>query len=390
MNLKIEDIYSTLISKVRVISVASSKRNYALDFWKFVFSVIVVLFHSANLTDCAEKWVFVNGRIGVEFFFIVSGCMMAASLERSSQLSVASDTARFLKRKYLSLMPNAIIGSLICFVALQVAPGNNSVRTIIERFLQILPELFLIKACGLHILSVNGVTWYLSSMLLVMAIVYPIYKSHKTIFETIFAPVGFLLLMGYLYRTYGSLSNLESWQTYTSLANVRALADILGGIVCYQMVKNLRRFQYTFPMRVVFTAIEWFCYVLSIIYIYDHRPGKADFGIFALFMIAVAITVSQCGVDSLIFRSKVFAWLGKYSYSLYVGHSCWRKKQFAQAFYPATWDFYQRVAAYLILSFVSGLFIMYMSDLLRRIWNNVKIPLKTLIIKEQNNIRKNV
>lgn len=52
------------------------KRNYTLDFLKFVFAIIVMLFHSNSLTSDQGQMIFLNGRIGVEFFFLVSGCLM--------------------------------------------------------------------------------------------------------------------------------------------------------------------------------------------------------------------------------------------------------------------------------------------------------------------------
>ena len=58
------------------------KRNYTLDFLKFVFAVIVMLFHSNSLTNDRGQMIFLNGRIGVEFFFLVSGCLMCESALR--------------------------------------------------------------------------------------------------------------------------------------------------------------------------------------------------------------------------------------------------------------------------------------------------------------------
>ena len=60
----------------------SVKRNYTLDFLKFVFAVIVMLFHSNSLTSDQGQMTFLNGRIGVEFFFLVSGCLMCESADR--------------------------------------------------------------------------------------------------------------------------------------------------------------------------------------------------------------------------------------------------------------------------------------------------------------------
>lgn len=60
------------------------KRNYTLDFLKFVFAIIVMLFHSNSLTSDQGQMIFLNGRIGVEFFFLVSGCLMCESAVRQT------------------------------------------------------------------------------------------------------------------------------------------------------------------------------------------------------------------------------------------------------------------------------------------------------------------
>ena len=46
-------------------------RNGAIDFWKFVFSILVVQFHSSNLTEI-KTTPFVGAAIAVEWFFLVS------------------------------------------------------------------------------------------------------------------------------------------------------------------------------------------------------------------------------------------------------------------------------------------------------------------------------
>lgn len=59
------------------------QRNGTIDFLKFIFAVIIVIFHgSQKLTDDSSLQIFKSGRLGVEFFFLVSGYMMAASAEK--------------------------------------------------------------------------------------------------------------------------------------------------------------------------------------------------------------------------------------------------------------------------------------------------------------------
>ena len=59
-------------------------RNGQLDFFKFVFAIVILLFHGRILGDAAsvDKLLFENGAIAVEFFFIVSGFFFVPSVER--------------------------------------------------------------------------------------------------------------------------------------------------------------------------------------------------------------------------------------------------------------------------------------------------------------------
>jgi len=55
------------------------KRNGEIEFLRFVFAVVVVIFHfnsSFNLN--AFHW----GRLGVEFFFMVTGVLLAMSAKK--------------------------------------------------------------------------------------------------------------------------------------------------------------------------------------------------------------------------------------------------------------------------------------------------------------------
>lgn len=44
------------------------KRNYEVDFWKFVFCIVIVIHHSCFFLD-QEEVIFLKGSLSVEFFF---------------------------------------------------------------------------------------------------------------------------------------------------------------------------------------------------------------------------------------------------------------------------------------------------------------------------------
>ena len=62
------------------------KRNGAVDFWKFVFSVVIMCFHSLYFAG-SEKYIFYDGANMVEYFFLVSGFLMASSIMKNTTKS---------------------------------------------------------------------------------------------------------------------------------------------------------------------------------------------------------------------------------------------------------------------------------------------------------------
>lgn len=52
--------------------VKKKKHNGIISFWKFMFSIMIVIFHSENLAFNTDYILFKDGAIAVEFFFIVS------------------------------------------------------------------------------------------------------------------------------------------------------------------------------------------------------------------------------------------------------------------------------------------------------------------------------
>ena len=52
------------------------KRSGNLDLMKFLFSLMIIFFHGKNLAT-TESYLFPGGSLVVEFFFVVSGVLMA-------------------------------------------------------------------------------------------------------------------------------------------------------------------------------------------------------------------------------------------------------------------------------------------------------------------------
>lgn len=357
-----------------------TNRN-AIDFLKFVFAILIVLFHSRMMTDYQENWIAINGRIGVEFFFIVSGLLMCASSNRSAESNIGLDTGIFMWRKICRLMPNVVIAYFISFVVYHYNAGITDYSKIILNAVKSIPDIFLIKNSGIRFPSYNGPTWYLSSMLLNMLVLYPILRKLKDGFY-IFALWFMLFVLGYFFQTFGTLSDLESWNGYILKGTLRGTVGLLAGAICYKASNYLSMNNYTKFGRAILMLFEWSCYIIAVVLSCTYAPSRLDYFIFLLFMIGITITYSNVTFDDKIFHSSFFHWLGTFSFSLYLGHSCWR--EFTYNIYPIEWGFRQRLICYIITAIWSGLLVHYTSDFLRTLYN-IKKPIikKWFIVSEK-------
>ncbi len=168
-------------------------RNGSIDFWKFIFSVLILLYHSRSFAQAKES-LFIGGAIGVEFFFIVSGVFLASSEESSkeTQTSLGQDTFQFMKKKILSFMPDIYIAWGIAFVVEHL--NKFSFHDIIRDGITSIWELLFLTEAGFTGYISNRVTWYISAMLLAMLFIFPLMRKYGETFYYIIAPLTLIFL----------------------------------------------------------------------------------------------------------------------------------------------------------------------------------------------------
>ena len=103
-------------------------RNGKIEWMRFVFSILIVLFH-INLEIWGGKQTFGDyfslsgrGRIGVEFFFVVSGYLMAATAFRNQKKagSLGKETVQFMTKKIYGIWPWHLVAFTLLFIAVCV------------------------------------------------------------------------------------------------------------------------------------------------------------------------------------------------------------------------------------------------------------------------------
>ena len=92
------------------------KRNGTIDFWKFIFSLWIVLNHITVYKGYLSMAI--GGSVCVEFFFLVSGYLMANSMERTraTDIELGKRTASFLFKKIKHIYPYFLFTWIFSFI----------------------------------------------------------------------------------------------------------------------------------------------------------------------------------------------------------------------------------------------------------------------------------
>lgn len=332
-----------------------------IDLFRFIFSVIIVLRHAQGLTG--ENLLFPGGAFAVEFFFLVSGYLMMASIEKRGETgNLAMETTDFLKRKVIAIYPEVILAYAIGF-CVQCVFRSLPWEKVGQLFMKSSFEALLLQRTGLGDNAVNSPIWYVQSMLLCMVILYPMIRKYPEMMRRIVMPLTALLLLGYLLRNYGSLRNPSKWIGFTYKGNLRAMAELCLGAECYFVAQYLRRFSLTPLARSLITMVKWFCWLLMIGYMLNSE-AKWDSFMLAVFCIPVVLAFSGQGLDVHLYQNKLVAFLGRFSLPLFLSHMPYANH--LSAIMPEGIRYRYVLLCYILCAFATASLVMVLGGVVRR------------------------
>ncbi len=209
-------------------------KNGKIEILRVSFAVLIVLFHT-YATGKVDKYNYGVGMIAVEFFFMVSGYFMVSSAikKRDSQGSLASKTVGFIFHKIRAVMPEFAIAWLVGLVVYFVSRDIYDFKEMLDVIFQSVWELLLLGITGLASIRVNGVDWYISAMIISMAILFPITLKYGEMFYKVSAWLIGIMILGFLYGKHDGLSNGYEMIGPFYKVFYRAVADISLGAALY-------------------------------------------------------------------------------------------------------------------------------------------------------------
>ena len=324
------------------------KRNGNIELFRFIFCVAVVLYHiNLDIWDGdmgMGKYLsfFIHGRTCVEFFFLLSGFLMAKSIHRNPKpdsLSVGEDTVNYLYKKIKGVWIPYIILSVAMIIYIPFG-FKDPVSYLMDR----LPSLVFLQRTGIGDEGFITVSWYLSSLFFAIAVIYPFLRKFYDYTSLVAAPVISSLAIGALIHETGHLPQ-RAFGGVIHLSNIRAVAVVLLGVFTYRVSLYLLEAKLSKGKRITLIITENLCWLVSMYYIISVHSEKHEGHITYLMAAAIAISFARNG-DSRIYNNRPVYFLGRISLPVYLSQSLVRTVVKGQLGYLNPW-----VRAYLILSF---------------------------------------
>lgn len=345
------------------------KRNGEIDVLRFVFAILILLGH---FSSTFKMNYFPRGWIGVEYFFLVSGYLMAQKAHNIvgiKSIDIPSENWRFIRSKVSVFYTYFLSAILIELVVRRIIINHCGFESIVAELYRLVPTISLtytglVQKIGLYV----GNTWFLSSLSIALFILYPILlKSFEWSSKYIFI-IFSLFVLGYLdhIQFVGSWS---SWIGFTYKSVVHALAIVALGVSLFSATKFVKDYYESLyrskskNIDIFMMCIKFFCYLLVIVYM-QLSLFKNISPINALLWLAIGVTLSFSGIGFTITDSKATRFLGKISLPIFIYHGIFRwgfKDVLGKNFVTTKLEYW----AMILFTVVICVLLMYLTDYIK-------------------------
>ncbi len=290
------------------------KRFRNIDLLRFIFAVLIVIFHIGNsnythdLLHHALPGI-VHCNICVDFFFIMAGFFLF------NTINTAQSTFEFAKKRFLRLAPLIWIFVLISFLSSLIFNTAFS-------FDKNITKLFLLNNLGfdpgMHVL------WFVSVLFWVSLFYFYLEKITDKKYLNLIIWLITVSCFG-MHLHYTNFSTGGNTNNICYFINVGVLRGLYGIGIGYfiSMIYKIGFLQKCTKFQAyVITTVEAFCLIFLTHYMLSTSklPGKSGFLYILIFCILFYLFLISKGFLSKFFNNNLSTILGSTSYAIYVMH----------------------------------------------------------------------
>jgi peptidoglycan/LPS O-acetylase OafA/YrhL len=300
---------------------AARVRFVALDSWRGICALLVVLFHvSPVVSSSLEASTFIrNAYLFVDFFFVLSGFVLCHGYR--GKISDRSDLRQFVVRRFARVWPvhAFVLGAFllaIIFVNYMPHPQDlaltwNENSYSVEA---ILPSVLLLNAFGLQGSVWNGPAWSIGAEFYVYLLFAIVLMSVWRRFVVACTLLSIVALAVIFWRAPDFMNS--TWD----YGAVRCVAGFFAGVVAYHCYERWGKCE---PIKA--TIIEIAAVIVVIAFVMCAGVGPDAVGVVSLaaplvFGAAVVVFAREQGLFAFALHARLFKALGRYSFSIYLIH----------------------------------------------------------------------
>lgn len=288
-----------------------------VDFLRFIFAIIIVMFHGRNATVLPYLLfpTFKHCHVCVDFFFIISGFFLFYSIKNI-------DTVTFAIKRFFRLAPMVWFIVLFTIIAsIFIKEENFTLSNIILRCLLLSNIGFAPSTEGALSL---GITWFVSVLFWVSIFYFYIHKifDKKYLNLIIWLIIIFSYALYYSNNHFGTGGHTHTLYHFADIGVLRGLAGIGIGYFISELYKSTFLKQCSKNLKLVITGVEIFSISFLSYYLFftAKLPGKSGFVYIVVFSILFYLFLSKQGFISKLLEKDIWRELGNASYAIYIIH----------------------------------------------------------------------
>jgi peptidoglycan/LPS O-acetylase OafA/YrhL len=284
------------------------KHFYVLDSWRGISALMVVLFHFDVNSHVATLPLVRHAYLFVDFFFVLSGFVIAASYRQ--RLQEGFGTLRFMWLRLGRLYPLHLF-MLVLFIPIDLAKDGWG-----PHLLQAIgTNLAMLQGLGVNPQNwLNFPSWSISAEF-----------AAYLVFALIISVSGRSLLIWFLFPILAPIILFKlapsGMDSSFDFGFVRCLYGFALGVICYDLWERLPALRQKGSLG--FETLLEGMIVAAILAFLSFADAHTPFSFFAPFLFAVLILIFACegGLISRLLLRKPFLVLGTLTYSVYMLHA---------------------------------------------------------------------
>ena len=306
----------------------SKQRNNIIELGRFVYSLLVVEYHIQLSYDEEDKSVdpFECGALAVEYYFFLSGYFLARSLEKLS----LDNKMSFIK-KYYTFMKNKIKALLtvhfIAIIAILIIIACCDKKNFVNKLLPGITSIFLVQMAVVYHGNFEKALivpeWYLSSMIICMLIMVPIFLAFRKLMKGVFIVLILLGVLAIFAVIFILITKMKLKPNM--IFDMRAWGEMNLSMFSYYLSLYIEKQTYSNGINILLKIVEIVAYctpvILGIIPISANNEPICMTITGACAFVAIFITFSKKG--NIIKSEKanyIFGYLGSISLPIYIFH----------------------------------------------------------------------